>query len=260
MKWIITILLLTVISSAEAALSEKFKQTDAQFSARVKPHLLSLDNDFFDIFLSFRPELSPVKEISRNNVKILKELQYMHRICRPNVFVRCQASLKILEEFVRQNHALTYTLKRSGPCAMVTKSKCTFSISILNDLYLATQRAQNNLKLGLTSPRPAIFWSVIEKDLGDIRTFTQGFISQNFPDSLNQDFQVLWNGFFKVNQDLFLSSSNAKLFQAWVDRLNFSINEFLLSLSNKEKLLPQGLKLKAEVMHTKWNLMLKEYL
>jgi hypothetical protein len=246
--------------SASAALKENFNISDQQYSLRVKPYLQSLSNDFYELFLNFRPDLASFKDLSRNNIKIKKELKYMEKICKKNVFQVCQASLKNLAELSLANHHLAQGLKAKGVCHKNSAKKCIFALKIVNDLYLVTLKSKLGLSIATLSQSPKITWVEIEKDLGQMNALTQSLITQSFPDENDQDFQLIWGTFFKDVENLFLVSNDAKLFQNWVDRLNFSINEFLLSLSNKEKNLPPGLKLKAETMHGKWNIMLREYL
>ena len=260
MRIFLLIFLLIFSSSVMAALSENFNLTEAQYSAKVKPYLQSLDNDFYELFLSFRPELTAIKDVSKNNIKIKRELKYMDKTCNKQVFMKCQASLNNLLKLAEENHSFIQSLKNIQYCSKDALKKCIFAMEILNDLYLVSFRTKNNLTLATLSSAPKISWVQIEKDLSELNTLSQSFIAQSFPDANNQDFQLIWGTFFKEVEDLFLPSSDAKLFQAWVDRLNFAMNEFLLSLSNKEKILPSGLKNKAESMHGKWNIMLREHL
>jgi hypothetical protein len=255
---IIFVLVLSV--PAFSALKENFNLTDQQYSARVKPYLQSLSNDFYELFLSFRPDLINLKELSKNNLKIKREVKYMDKICKKNVFQICQASLKNLFELSLVNHHLIQNLKFKGVCHKNSPKKCIFAMKIINDLYLMSLKSKLDLSIGTLSHKPKITWVEIEKDLAQMNALTQSLITQSFPDENDHDFQLLWSTFFREIENLFLTSNDAKLFQIWVDRLNFAINEFLLSLSNKEKNLPPGLKLKAETMHAKWNIMLREYL
>ncbi|MFZ4713472.1 MAG: hypothetical protein ACOYL6_07170 [Bacteriovoracaceae bacterium] len=267
MRLVYFLILFHLISSwsTHAALKEKFNISDAQYSARIKPYLQSLNNDFYELFLQFRPELSAIKEVSKNNIKIKRELKYMEKACKGKVLSLCQASLQNLELIALANHNLIQELKGKDYCHKSAMKKCAFAIEVMKDLYLVSLRTKNNLSLATLWPYKktnavTISWVQIEKDLSEMNSLTQSFIAQSFPDANNQDLQLIWGTFFKEIEDLMLVSNDAKLFRAWVDRLNFAVNEFHLSLSNKAKTIPNGLLLKAETMHGKWNSMLREHL
>ena len=82
----------------------------------MKPYLQSLSNDFYELFLNFRPDLASVKDLSRNNIKIKREIKYMEKICKKNIFQICQASLKNLADLSLSNHHLVQGLKAKGVC------------------------------------------------------------------------------------------------------------------------------------------------
>ena len=88
---ILSLFFLCFSLSASAALKENFNISDQQYSLRVKPYLQSLSNDFYELFLNFRPDLASLKDLSRNNLKIKREMKYMDKTCKKNVFQVCQA-------------------------------------------------------------------------------------------------------------------------------------------------------------------------
>lgn len=249
---IVMISLLWSSFAVEASLKDQIRLNEARYNSSVKPILQSISNDFYGLLTFLRPDIDNLMTIANYNIKIKMEISHINRVCPQSAKQNCQASLNNIEYYLQKQEVLFAKLFSKNFCNLETTLYCVNAIHDLTEAYLFNLKSQAKLKNKL--------FSEAQFELDRLRAQTHVLVGQLIPDKDHKETELVWFDFFKNIEEYFLVQNNPKLFLEWVDKLNFSINEFNMIVEQKEKTLKPGFKGKVEQIHGKWNSMIREFL
>lgn len=250
MKYILLICFYSLPSLA--ALKDQIKLGDARYASSVRPVLSSISHDFYELLMFLRPEMSNLSTIAQYNIKIKIEMNHIAKVCPQAVQRNCQASLNNIEIYLHQQEIEFAKLLLKPLCNIESSQFCVSASHDLVESYLFNLKAQGKL-------RHKNFLE-LQLETDRLKTQTHILIGHLIPDKEHKEIALVWFDFFKNLEEYFLIRNNSKLFLEWVDRLNFSINEFNMVVEQKEKFYKPGFKPRVGQIHHKWNIMIREFL
>lgn len=246
----LSLLLITQLSNA--ALKDQIQLNEARYSTSVRPVLQSISNDFYELLNFLRPEIQNLGSIAHYNIKIKVEMNHIGKVCPKDVQKNCQASLANIEFYLHKQEIEFSKLMVKPLCVLETSAYCSSSSHDLQEAYLYNLKAQAKL-------RHQNFYE-LKLETDRLRTQTHNLMGQLIPDKDRKEIELVWFDFFKNIEEFFLTQNNPKLFLEWIDKLNFSINEFNMTVEQKEKNYKPGFRPRVEQIHSKWNVMIREFL
>lgn len=249
--WVI-LLFLVNLPKANSALKDQIQLNEGRFTSSVRPTLVSVTNDFYELLTFLRPEMDNLFTISQFNIKIKIEINHINKVCPVSPQKFCQASLNNIEYYLQKQEVEFAKIFSKKLCEIDYSQYCISAAHDLTESYLYNLKAQAKLK--------SKNFSELQLELDRLRAQTHVLIGQLIPDKEHKEIELVWVEFFRNIEEYFLTQNTPKLFLEWIDRLNFSINEFNMVVEQKEKILKPGFKGRVEQIHSRWNLMIREFL
>lgn len=255
MRFLIVILLLASIPQAFA-----LRQITPQaFSTRVTPSLNSIQSDYFHIvaqFPDFPKELPALINHFYHHQEIKNQLPLE---CPRKLNPQCIKEIYTLKNYIVElNSSLEAIVSKVGPGMSAYLNPLVGIKYLTNAAHLLwtlkTEMDFATFLIDAQLPSSLSSLEVIHR-LDQIRTELILAMLQFIPPLYKDEFRTFY---FEFIHPLRLNK-NHEFFQNNVTRLNFNLNLFVQSLTKRNKKTPEGANQYLQLMHMRWNGILRFY-
>lgn len=226
----------------------------------MRPQLTSINNDYFTLVEILSPNGVKYKNYATQVKRIKKEIQSLPSNCSEKAKEICIEKMENLQAqinsfmgerflFPTQVHSLNFTRSYSD----ISHFLMRLERHLFNLLLMVSLDKQSLQSISLTRLEPDKLISIIIKIENDLHLL----YLQNLPKDFKEHLHLFWNQFIRPVSQLILPKKSPDLFIDKMAKYNLSLNQLVMSMTKRQKvLLPRAENL-LNVIHRRWNNILK---
>jgi hypothetical protein len=245
-------------ASAEKKISEQTFQTF------IRPALSGILNDFYQMIVLFPEFPKELVDILDDLSSLSMDKEALREKCPQLLTVVCQENIttlrKKLSELKVKSTKLIGHQKMSPTLPLNTLS----GIRMTNDFLLELEQVKgllDNSSLMIKAQVPNRREShLIIKHLDQMNTYLSLTLVEYIPFPYKEDFRHFYFNFIHPIQQQIASSKNYEFLNHNVNSLNIAINLLNMNLTKRNKKTPEGMGPYLNLIHNRWNGLLRYYL
>lgn len=257
MRIFLVLILVALPAFAQRSLSP------AAFQANVRPALGGIINDFYQmvsLFPDFPKELAPVVELID---QLESEKHNLRDKCPHLLKLSCIGNLNSIQAKLStiSTKALDLTSHQKMSTALYINTIAGIRLS--NDFYVAVEAVRGRvmnltLKLKAQVPTREPTHDLI-KSLDQLGTYISLTVVEYVPYAYKDDFRHFYYNFVHPIEQHIGHSKNYEFLNRNVNSLNFALNLLIQNLTKRNKKTPEGMAPYLNLIHNRWNSLLRYY-
>jgi len=256
------ILFVLIFSFSATAYSPKdLDVTSYEYNRYVKPQLKSIIQDYKTLIFILNPELKVLKE-SFSLKKKLSKLEYSLKdkcfITKEN---KCLKKIEEVSILLRKLKKSCYNKIDFSKVKNLTIDEKLKAQNKLTSFYQEITKTEIEIdtflmEVKLLAPK-FINSKEIKHQMSNIVTFFDLFILQSSDNRFQDDLTTYWSSFVKPIERNVLIRNNKQYFLSNINDLNIRWNALNIRLTKRNLLIPKQAKTLLNIMHNRWNNILK---
>ena len=226
---------------------DQVKISDHQYRAFVHPQLVSISDGFSSLLFMFNDELKQYRSLVNSINALYKEEFQLHESCKNKIL--CEKQLSHLKERLTQLLKLIKEQKN-------TKNKISFKDleQIIFKLYV--KLAQNDILLRYEFLSHNIYTNYHHLFNQIYIDFYEKIFAE-LPLEIRDETKRFWPQFIHPIRSSIIHQADKKRLKHQINNLNYAINLYHAELTKRNKKISSGVKSTLNIMHRRWNSILK---
>lgn len=259
MRLFFFILLFSV--SALAYSPKDLDVTAYEYSRYVRPQLRSIVQDYKTLLFVLNPDLKPLKESFSINRKLIQMEYSLKDKCYIREGSTCFSDLEKISELLKNLKKSSYNKINFNEIKNITLDQKINAQNKFNSFYQEITKAEIDIdnfimEAKLLTPK-FLYTKKIKFQISNIATAFDIFILQATDDRFQNDFTTYWSSFIKPIYINVIIRNKKEYFLKNINELNIRWNALNVRLTKRNIPIPKQAKTLLNIMHNRWNNILK---
>lgn len=261
MKGFLSILLITSYLTTWGYEKKDIKLTKYEFDRYVKPQLTSITQDYYTLMTIINPEIKPLKPIYTKLSKLKDLTDKLQLTCEKKDKIDCKESLVKMQKLLLEAFLTTHTELDFKDKNYFTADDLLvhmdLSYQLKEQIEDLQQQAEILFFLTVTGKKTKLPLQTFKRDLIQTENVLNDFLIRSSDARFRNEFMSFWSDFIRPVNNLILPQDNMKVFTIKVSDLNLRLHFLKVALTKRNKKISKQAKTLLEVIHNRWNNILK---
>lgn len=241
--------------------SHSLDMTDYEYRRYVRPQLKSILQDYQSLLLLLNPELKPLKKTFSDTKELLKKNTLLKDNCTGIQVKSCVEDLKEIQKLIlsmANTAEVKVELTKKEYLSMEEKISAQNMYSQYKNQLVRSQTEVDNILLEtqLTNPKK-LFLKILKNNITQTINRFYLFSTQASDNRFRNELNSYWSNFALPVYKFILVKDEKEYFLKNINELNIRWNTLNVRLTKRNKKVSKQIKTLVNIMHNRWNNILK---